>query len=305
MGLSEGINVDDEMMMMPTGFRFNPTDEELIHLLERKVSGQAMRLHAHFMIERDVYQIDPQHLQWYHDATLSKNERYYYCLKENDSREVAGQGWWRATGHLKKIYVNDQRHALVGYKRPLTFYRFRDDQIRRKKAVKTNWIMHEYTLESFPTEWRLCKIKYKGKPSAQEELENPRKAGSNSNSGNTSIIAEKQQQQQKLQLSDNHSAYDHERSYYYSEANNFSDISVVENHQQQQLQTLQLENDIVYDSYNNIAENMQVDAMEVEQALYDPYYYCYDYFGDYNHQLEQAAADLSEQIIPTLWSWQN
>ncbi|KAJ4723341.1 putative NAC domain-containing protein [Melia azedarach] len=298
-----------EMKMMPTGFRFNPTDEELIWLLERKVSGKPMDFHGNFMIEKDIYEADPQHLQWDYNVALSKNERYYYYLKKDDSREVTGQGWWRATGHVKKIYVNDQQCHLVGYKRPLTFHRFRDNydnKRRRKKAIKTNWIMHEYSLESFSTEWRLCKMKFNGKLSAQEELEKMRKAGSSSSSDNTSIVAEQLQQQQNLQLEDNYNnVYDHERPYYHCEPD-FSDFSVVENHQQQQ--TLQLDNNIVYETYNNVAENIQMETMEVEQQQYqkascDPYD-CRYYFNDHNDQLDQAVADLSEQIIPSLWSWQ-
>lgn len=47
-------------MIIPTGFRFNPTDEELIEILQRKVSGQEMSLHDHFIDERNVYELDPQ-----------------------------------------------------------------------------------------------------------------------------------------------------------------------------------------------------------------------------------------------------
>ncbi|KAL5784032.1 hypothetical protein ACOSQ2_006424 [Xanthoceras sorbifolium] len=160
-------------MMMPTGFRFNPTDEELIEILERKVSGQEMHVHAHFIVQRNVYDHDPRHLQWDNTVLVANNERYCYCIKEDDSREVAGQGWWKATGHLKNIYAYDSER-VVGYKRPLTFHRYKDSQRKRNQAIKTNWIMHEFRLhnDNTTTEWRLCKIKHNGKPSAQEELEN-------------------------------------------------------------------------------------------------------------------------------------
>ncbi|KAK9205983.1 hypothetical protein WN943_016254 [Citrus x changshan-huyou] len=132
-----------------------------------------------------------------YNVALSTNERFYFCLRENDSREVSGLGWWRATGRVKKVYANYNNQTLVGFKRPLTFHRFsrdepHDPRTKRNKAIKTNWIMHEYSLESYTTfvlydatlcgqgtngdramrDWRLCKIKYKGKPRVQEELEN-------------------------------------------------------------------------------------------------------------------------------------
>ncbi|KAH9783664.1 NAC domain-containing protein 83 [Citrus sinensis] len=132
-------------MMMPTGFRFNPTDEELIEFLFRKLSGQEMQLYGDFIVERGDYNV-----------ALSTNERFCFCLRENDSREVSGRGWWRATGRVKKVYANYNNQTLVGFKRPLTFHRFsrdepHDPRTKRNKAIKTNWIMHEYGLESYTT----------------------------------------------------------------------------------------------------------------------------------------------------------
>lgn len=80
-----------------------------------------------------------------HTRDVSNDERYYYCRREiNDSREVIGRGWWKATSHVKKIYADE----VVGFKRPLTFHRYKDKDRNRNNAIKTNWIMHEYSLES-------------------------------------------------------------------------------------------------------------------------------------------------------------
>ena len=79
---------------------------------------------------------------------FNKNERYYYCKRESDSREVTGRGWWKATSHVKTISADGR---MVGYKRPFHFHRFRDNPKKRKDAIKTEWIMHEYGLESIPT----------------------------------------------------------------------------------------------------------------------------------------------------------
>ncbi|KAL9431725.1 hypothetical protein AB3S75_026844 [Citrus x aurantiifolia] len=268
------------MMMIPTGFRFNPTDEELIEFLFRKLSGQEMQLYGDFIVERGVYELDPQHLQWDYNVALSTNERFYFCLRKNDSREVSGRGWWRATGRVKKVYANYNNQTLVGFKRPLTFHRFsrdepHDPRTKRNKAIKTNWIMHEYGLESYTTDWRLCKIKYKGKPSVQEELENIIRSA-----------AEEQQQQQQQQLlqdspiqlpnldsnncnypEDSFFGYynyynNHEPSYY-----NYPGFIDFSGGQVQQQQYLQLDNNNinVYGSdNNNVAENMQMEAINAE-----------------------------------------
>ncbi|KAL3567509.1 hypothetical protein D5086_030160 [Populus alba] len=47
--------------MVPHGFRFNPTDEELVQFLDRKASGQEMPLH--FILETNVYEREPQDLE--------------------------------------------------------------------------------------------------------------------------------------------------------------------------------------------------------------------------------------------------
>ncbi|KAE8714503.1 putative NAC domain containing protein 94 [Hibiscus syriacus] len=156
--------------MVPTGFRFCPTDEELIEILHHKVSGNTATASFDFIVERNLYDFDPKDLNWSEiSVRLNENERYYYCRKESDSREVMGRGWWKATSHVKAI--SSTNGELMGYKRPLTFHKFKDNNQRnRKAAIKTDWIMHEYGLQSIPSDWRLCKIKYKGKEKLNEVM---------------------------------------------------------------------------------------------------------------------------------------
>ncbi|KAK9033088.1 hypothetical protein V6N11_018126 [Hibiscus sabdariffa] len=158
--------------MVPTCFRFCPTDEELIEILHKKVSGNTATAMASFdfIVERNIYQFEPKNLNWSESIVgLNKNERYFYCKRESDSREVMGRGWWKATSHVKAISSTDGE--LIGYKRPLTFHRFKDDNQRnRKAAIKTDWIMHEYKLHAISSDWRLCKIKYKGKEKPVEVM---------------------------------------------------------------------------------------------------------------------------------------
>ncbi|KAG8499906.1 hypothetical protein CXB51_006464 [Gossypium anomalum] len=165
--------------MVLTGFRFSPTDEEIIEILSQKVSGNNSMEAFDFIIQKNIYDFEPQELHGPisfppfsgSESTigLNKNERYYYCRRESDSREVMGRGWWKATSHVKA--VSSPNGEVMGYKRPLTFHRFKDNiQRNRKEAIKTDWIMHEYGLQSIHTEWRLCKIKYKGKEKVEEDM---------------------------------------------------------------------------------------------------------------------------------------
>ncbi|XP_022761011.1 NAC domain-containing protein 83-like [Durio zibethinus] len=153
--------------MVPTGFRFSPIDEELIEILYQKVSGNIAMAPFGFIVETNIYESEPLDLHWTQNVALNKNERYYYCKRESGSREVTGRGWWKATSHVKTICAKGQ---VLGYKRPLTFHKFKNNQRNRKDAIKTDWIMHEYGLKSIPTEWRLCKIKYKGKEKLKKDM---------------------------------------------------------------------------------------------------------------------------------------
>ncbi|GMI64384.1 NAC domain containing protein 94 [Hibiscus trionum] len=108
--------------MVPTGFRFCPTDEELIEILQHKVLGNTAGAMASFdfIVKRNIYDFEPEKLNWNESsAGLNKNERYFYCKRESDSREVMGRGWWKAMSHVKAI--SSANGELMGYKRPFNF----------------------------------------------------------------------------------------------------------------------------------------------------------------------------------------
>ncbi|KAF2300205.1 hypothetical protein GH714_010683 [Hevea brasiliensis] len=125
--------------MLPHGFKYSPTDEELIELLNQKASGHDLPLL--FFSYKNVYEYEPQDLECGDlnlNLDVSRNESYYYYKKENDSREVFGRGWWKATSHVKKIQVKE----IVGCKRPLTFHRHGDfarSNIREKEVSRKLW----------------------------------------------------------------------------------------------------------------------------------------------------------------------
>ena len=59
------------MRMIRTGFRFNPTDDELVQFFLRKISGHEMQLYGHVIVEGDAYELDRQHLQCLLSLVLS------------------------------------------------------------------------------------------------------------------------------------------------------------------------------------------------------------------------------------------
>ncbi|XP_008793369.1 NAC domain-containing protein 68-like [Phoenix dactylifera] len=128
---------------LPPGFRFHPTDEELIvHYLRRKVACQC--LPVPIIAEVDLYKYDPWDLP--EKALFGQREWYFFTSRDrkypNGSRpnRAAGRGYWKATGADKPVSPPGSSRPL-GIKKSLVFYHGKG-----LKGVKTDWIMHEYRL---------------------------------------------------------------------------------------------------------------------------------------------------------------
>lgn len=159
-------------LSLPPGFRFFPTDEELlVQYLCRKVAGHHFNLQI--IGDIDLYKFDPWVLP--SKAIFGEKEWYFFSPRDrkypNGSRpnRVAGSGYWKATGTDKVITTEGRK---VGIKKALVFYIG-----KAPKGTKTNWIMHEYRLleHSRKTgstkldDWVLCRI-YKKNSSAQKPI---------------------------------------------------------------------------------------------------------------------------------------
>ncbi|KAG9160894.1 hypothetical protein Leryth_008699 [Lithospermum erythrorhizon] len=99
------------------GFRFHPTDEELVtYYLRRKVCGKSLRFQP--ISEIDLYKCEP----WQLDEFSS--------LRSRDQPDTAGRD-------------RDVRHKneVIGMKKTLVFH-----MGRAPDGKRTNWVMHEYRL---------------------------------------------------------------------------------------------------------------------------------------------------------------
>ncbi|XP_051115597.1 NAC domain-containing protein 79-like [Andrographis paniculata] len=130
-------------MELPPGFRFHPTDEELItHYLANKAIDSGFSAVA--IGEVDMNRVEPWELPW--KAKHGEKEWYFFCL--NDKKYPTGlrtnratpSGYWKATGKDKEIF---RGRVLVGMKKTLVFY-----MGRAPKGEKSNWVCHEYRLEA-------------------------------------------------------------------------------------------------------------------------------------------------------------
>ncbi|KAK7302028.1 hypothetical protein RJT34_12907 [Clitoria ternatea] len=125
------------------GFRFHPTDEELvIYYLKRKVSGKPFRFDA--ISEVDIYRSEPWDLA--DKSRLKTRDQEWYFFSALDKKygnggrmnRATSKGYWKATGNDRPV-KHDQR--TVGLKKTLVFH-----SGRAPDGKRTNWVMHEYRL---------------------------------------------------------------------------------------------------------------------------------------------------------------
>lgn len=169
-------NVDPHL---PPGYRFHPTDEELItyyllnKVLDSNFTGKAIA-------EVDLNKCEPWELPgnsfslvflffqffiylmsllffWLEScdfvfpapgkAKMGEKEWYFFSLRDRKyptglrTNRATEAGYWKATGKDREIY-SSKTCSLVGMKKTLVFYRG-----RAPKGEKSNWVMHEYRLE--------------------------------------------------------------------------------------------------------------------------------------------------------------
>ncbi|KAM7251971.1 hypothetical protein ACFE04_023854 [Oxalis oulophora] len=116
---------------LPPGFRFFPTDEELVvHFLQRKAS--LFPCHPDVIPDLDLYPCDPWDL---HDKALVEGNQLYFYSRRTQSR-VTSNGYWSPLGIEEPIFSTTSSKK-VGVKKHLMFY---------VGDVQTNWIMQEYRL---------------------------------------------------------------------------------------------------------------------------------------------------------------
>ena len=162
------MEINSNSTTLPPGFRFHPTDEELIvHYLRNQTMSKPCPVSI--IPEVDIYKFDPWQLPgstrlfyilscrflalalmltlFYLLTDLTEfgeNEWYFFSPRERKypngvrPNRAAVSGYWKATGTDKAIHSGSSN---VGVKKALVFYKGRPP-----KGIKTDWIMHEYRL---------------------------------------------------------------------------------------------------------------------------------------------------------------
>ncbi|PSS23504.1 NAC domain-containing protein [Actinidia chinensis var. chinensis] len=130
---------------VPPGFRFHPTEEELLqYYLRKKVSYEKIDLDV--IRDVDLNKLEPWDIQ---DkckiGSTPQNDWYFFSHKDKKyptgtrTNRATSAGFWKATGRDKVIYCNSKR---IGMRKTLVFYKG-----RAPHGQKSDWIMHEYRLD--------------------------------------------------------------------------------------------------------------------------------------------------------------
>ncbi|KAM0989743.1 hypothetical protein ACFX2J_008227 [Malus domestica] len=180
-GMVVNSGTSNELKGLPPGFRFHPTDEEIItsYLIKKVINS---RFEAAAIGEADLNKSEPWDLP--KKAKMGEKEWYFFCQRDRKyptgmrTNRATESGYWKATGKDKEIFnkIKKQQQqggkgagggCLVGMKKTLVFYRG-----RAPKGEKTNWVMHEYRLDgkippyndlskAAKDEWVVCRVFHK------------------------------------------------------------------------------------------------------------------------------------------------
>ncbi|XP_047306863.1 NAC domain-containing protein 83-like [Impatiens glandulifera] len=150
--------VKDGALHLPPGFRFQPTEEEIVfQYLTRKTYSHP--LPASVIPEiNNIRNFNPWDL-----PGDQEQDRYFFSnasevatsyKKRNKSKGSVGSGYWKTTGIEKKIdYVGKKQYPIMGMRRTFIFHGGR--------KTGDEWFMHEYRLSDSKTQlgnWVLCHV---------------------------------------------------------------------------------------------------------------------------------------------------
>nr|AFN55276.1 NAC domain-containing protein [Tamarix hispida] len=151
---------------LPPGFRFHPSDEELItYYLLNKISDAAFSCRA--IGDVDLNKCEPWDLPG--KAKMGEKEWYFFSLRDRKyptgvrTNRATNTGYWKTTGKDKEIFNSNTSEMIgiemIGMKKTLVFYKG-----RAPRGEKSNWVMHEYRVHSKSAyraakdEWVVCRV---------------------------------------------------------------------------------------------------------------------------------------------------
>ncbi|XP_060957694.1 NAC domain-containing protein 43-like [Cannabis sativa] len=167
--MSESMSISvNGQSQIPPGFRFNPTEEELLqYYLKKKVSNQSIDLDV--IRDVDLNKLEPWDIkEMCKIGSSPQNDWYFFSHKGKKyssgkrTNRATSLGYWKATGRDKVLYSNSDysKKIIIGMRKTLVFYKG-----RAPHGLNSDWIMYEYRLHQWSPEinsveegWVVCRI---------------------------------------------------------------------------------------------------------------------------------------------------
>ncbi|KAG2701297.1 hypothetical protein I3760_06G038200 [Carya illinoinensis] len=136
--------MDALSLKLPRGFRFSPTEQELIdYYLSSKINGKNYE-DIYFIREVQFCKWEPWDLPGnYMSGIVTKDREWFFFSSPeqkhrtgNRSNRATEAGYWKSTGKDREIKSGS---ILIGMKKTLVFYLGRSPT-----GIRTCWVMHEY-----------------------------------------------------------------------------------------------------------------------------------------------------------------
>ncbi|WVY99444.1 hypothetical protein V8G54_025514 [Vigna mungo] len=130
------------MADLPPGFRFYPTEEELVAFyLHNQLEGQRHDT-SRVIPVIEINGVEPWNLP--RERCRGDTEQWFFFSPRQEREERGGRpnrttasGYWKATGSPCHVYSSDNK--VIGMKKTMVFYKGKAPSGR-----KTKWKMHEY-----------------------------------------------------------------------------------------------------------------------------------------------------------------
>ncbi|KAF0926970.1 hypothetical protein E2562_028553 [Oryza meyeriana var. granulata] len=129
---------------LPPGFRFHPTDVELVsYYLKRKIMGKKPLVQA--ISDVEMYKFAPWDLPAQSCLQSRDLEWFFFCPRDKKypkgsrTNRSTPNGYWKTSGKDRMIELNSR---IVGSKKTLIFH-----EGKAPKGNRTDWVMYEYKME--------------------------------------------------------------------------------------------------------------------------------------------------------------
>ncbi|MCL7039690.1 hypothetical protein MKW94_026195 [Papaver nudicaule] len=173
-------NLEDSYV--PIGFKFSPTDDELISFFLKNKTEYPGEFNLPEIPETKIYEHLPQELLG------TRNKGAYFFTQRNrrhakgsyvDRSVKEGYGHWRMTGSGKGNEIKGVDGSVIGYKNSLTFYTGKN----RKEGKGTDWLMNEYVMKEKVgcnssmklDDWVICRVHLRNSCNNRQKIGSERK----------------------------------------------------------------------------------------------------------------------------------